>query len=202
MDKKRRECTVELNGKTVMLVDDEPAILESLKHYLQRSHLVVTTAKCGDDALVQFRKKPFNIVVTDLVMPGVSGLQVLKEIKKCKPETGVYIFTGKGSIKLAIEALRLGADDFMEKPLDVEELMLKMGNYFEKQAALKRTAMYEKILPVCAYCKKIRNDRGVAQGQGDWMNLEEYFLKVSDTEVSHGCCPECYEKQMKELLDS
>lgn len=202
MDKKNRESAVDLNGKIVMLVDDEPAILESLKHYLERCHLNVTIANCGEDALVQFRRKPLDMVVTDLAMPGISGLEVLEEIKRCKPETGVFLLTGKGSIELAVKAVRSGANEFIEKPVDVEELMLKIERFFLQQVALKRAAMYEKILPVCAYCRKIRDDRGVTQGQGKWMNLEEYFLKVSGTEVSHGCCPECYEQHMEELLDS
>ncbi|WP_169309311.1 response regulator [Desulforhopalus sp. IMCC35007] len=192
---------MDLNGKTVMLVDDEPAILESLNYYLQRSQLIVTNAKCGEEALAQFRNKPFDTVVTDLAMPGMSGLDVLQEIKKCNPETGVFILTGRGNVELAVQALRLGAEDFIEKPFDVEKLILKLGNYFEKQAALKRTAMYEKILPICAYCKKIRDDRKVEQGQGEWVHLEDYLWKRG-TAMSHGCCPDCYEKQIKGLLGS
>lgn len=193
---------MEKDAKTVMLVDDEAAILTSLADYLERNQLSVTTATCGEEALAHLRVKPFDMVVTDLVMPGINGLDVLKEIKKCNPRTGVFILSGKGSIDLAIEALRLGADDFIQKPADVEELMLKMKNIFARQAALKRAAIYEKILPICAYCKKIRDDRGTEQGQGKWLELEEYLWHMSRTVLSHGCCPECFNEQKKGIRAS
>jgi DNA-binding response OmpR family regulator len=191
---------MEMGGKTVMLVDDEEAILASLTDYLERNKLSVTAATSGEDAMALFRAKPVDMVVTDLVMPGMSGIDVLKEIKECNRGTGVFILTGKGSIDLAVQALRLGADDFIEKPFDVEELLLKMAKIFEKQAALKKAFIYEKILPICSYCKKIRDDRGTERGRGKWLELEEYLWQMSGTTLSHGCCPECYGERIKEWL--
>lgn len=191
---------MEVGGRTVMLVDDEEAILASLANYLERNEINVTTATCGEDALALFSAQPVDMVVTDLVMPGMSGLNVLKEIKKYNRGTGVFILTGKGSIDLAVQALRLGADDFIQKPFDVEELLLKMENIFARQAALKKIAFYEKILPICMYCKKVRDDNGMERGGGMWLQLEDYMLQHSGTALSHGCCPECYNERVKELL--
>ena len=191
---------MEMSGKTVMLVDDEIAILASLANYLERNEVGVTTATCGEDALALFAAQPVDIVVTDLVMPGLNGLDVLKGIKKYNRGTGVFILTGKGSIDLAVQALRSGADDFLQKPCDAEELLLKMENIFARQAALKKIAFYEKILPICMYCKKVRDDSGMERGGGMWLQLEDYMLRHSRTALSHGCCPECYNERVKELL--
>lgn len=190
---------MEKSGKTVMLVDDEAAILASLANYLERNEISVTTATCGEDALSLFNAQPFDMVVTDLVMPGMSGLDLLKEIRKYNHGTAVFILTGKGSIDLAVQALRSGADDFIQKPFDVEELLLKMENIFTRQAALKKIPFYEKILPICMYCKKIRDDSGMERGGGRWLQLEDYMLQHSGTALSHGCCPECYHDRINEL---
>lgn len=186
--------------KTVMLVDNEEAILASLADYLQRNAISVTTATCGEDALALFSVKPVDMVVTDLAMPGMSGIDVLKEIRRYNLGTGVFILTGKGSIDLAVQALRSGADDFIEKPVDAEELLLKMENIFARQAVLKKIAIYEKILPICMYCKKVRDDSGSERGRGKWIQLEDYMLHYAGTALSHGCCPECYNRQLNGLL--
>jgi DNA-binding response OmpR family regulator len=187
-----------MNTRSVLFVDDEESILDSLSNYLRRSAFLVKTATSGEDALAQFRADPVDVVVTDLVMPGIGGLDVLKEVKKCNPTTGVFILTGKGSMDLAIDALRLGADDFIQKPYDVEELALKIQHVFEKQDALKKIEIYEKILPICMYCKKVRDDSGTARGQGKWLRLEEFLCQISGTALTHGCCPECYRERIDE----
>ena len=189
-----------MRNKTVLLVDDEQPILKSLGNYLERNEFYVKPTISGEDALVEFRTTTaYDLVITDMVMTGISGLDVLREIKKENSETGVFILTGHGNMGLAIEALRSGADDFILKPFDAEELIIKMEHFFEKQNALRTIKIYEKFLPICMYCKKIRDDSGMERGTGRWIQVEEYLCNKSDTKLSHGCCPECFEKQMVKL---
>lgn len=189
-----------MRNKTVLLVDDEQPILKSLGNYLERNAFYVKPTISGEDALAEFRStSTYDLVITDMVMSGISGLDVLREIKKDNCETGVFILTGHGNMGLAIEALRSGADDFILKPCDAEELIIKMENFFVKQDALKKIKIYEKFLPICMYCKKIRDDRGTERGTGGWLHIEEYLCSKSGAKLSHGCCPECFEKQMVHL---
>lgn len=189
-----------MRNKTVLLVDDEQPILTSLGNYLERNAFYVKPTLSGEDALAEFRTTTaYDLVITDMVMTGISGLDVLREIKKNNCDTGVFILTGHGNMGLAIEALRSGADDFILKPCDAEELIIKMELFFEKQEALRTIKIYEKFLPICMYCKKIRDDSGMERGTGKWLQLEEYLCSKSNAKLSHGCCPECFETQIDHL---
>ena len=97
----------------------------------------------------------------------------MNEIKKFNNDTCVVILTGQGDMALAIEALRAGADDFLLKPCDLDELILKMERFFERQDAFRKIKIYEKFLPICMYCKKIRDDSGTDPGRANgcaWKN--------------------------------
>jgi DNA-binding response OmpR family regulator len=189
-----------MRKKTVLLVDDEQPILKSLGNYLERSAFNVTPVISGEDALAEFRSTAsFDLVITDLVMAGISGLEVLKEIRKTNHEIGVFILTGYGNMSLAIEALRSGADDFILKPCNADELIFKMEHFFEKQDALRKVKIYEKFLPICMYCKRIRDDSGTKPGKGRWVGIEKYLCQKSGADLTHGCCPECFEEHICEF---
>jgi YesN/AraC family two-component response regulator len=189
--------------KKVLLVDNEEAILESLSHYLKYSRLHVETATSARQALRLFKKETFDLIITDLVMNGMSGMELLSEIKKIKYDSGVFILTGQGNMGSVIDAIRLSADDYLLKPCDADELIFRMERFFEKQDALRKIKVYEKFLPICMYCKMIRDDAGVERGAGTWLSPEEYLKrKNSDLRLSHGCCPDCFEKHKDEWFKS
>ena len=191
-----------MNKKVVMLVDDEQAILMSLGSYLRKSAAFdVKIANCGKEALAEVHcsNPGIDLVITDLVMPGLSGLEILKKIKHNNFEMGVFILTGHGNMSLAIEALRSGADDFILKPCDAEELIIKMERFFEKQELLRKIRIYEKFLPICMYCKQIRDDSGKKPGDGKWMRLEDYICQKGGVDLTHGCCPECFDEHIEEF---
>jgi DNA-binding NtrC family response regulator len=189
-----------MKNKAILVVDDEQTILHALSRDLACTGVKVTTATSGEEAIAQINNGSFDLVVTDLLMPGLDGFQVVKAAKKKNLQTMVIILTGYGCVESAIDALRLGADDFLQKPCDTQELLYRMSNCFMKQELLRKIAWYENCLPVCCYCKKIREDRPGMHGQGDWYKLEDYFTKTKGVSVSHGCCPDCFAEQMKMLL--
>jgi DNA-binding response OmpR family regulator len=184
----------EEHARAVLLVDDEESILLSLSNYLEQNHFQVKTATNGLHAVDLFRQGTFDLVITDLVMNGMSGIELLYEIKEINSDSGVFILTGQGNMASAIEALRLGANDYLLKPCDADELVLRMKQFFEKQQALRKIKVYENFLPICMYCKRIRDDTGVKRGTGKWMRPEIYLKSRNhDLRLSHGCCPHCYE---------
>jgi len=185
-----------MNKKKILLIDDEAIILLSFSNELEQAGYDVTTAASGEEALARLKDGRFDLIITDLLMEGVDGIKVLQEAKKLDPTTGVFILTGYANITSAIEALRLGADDYLLKPCDLDELIMRMSHCFEKQALHRKVKFYENILPVCMYCKKIRDDTGTEPGKGKWLRMEEYLLLRSGNSVSHGCCPECFIKHM------
>ncbi len=187
--------------KSVLLVDDEPIILRSLARDLSKNSpdLEVTLEVSGESAIIGINKISFDLVVTDLVMPGLDGLAVLKAAKMRDAQTMVIIFTGFADMGSTIEALRLGADDFVQKPCDVDELLFRMESCFTKQDLLRKVTLYENVLPICSYCKKIRTDPPGESGLGQWYCLEDFFSKVKGMLCSHGCCPDCFARLLPEI---
>lgn len=190
-----------MKQKRVLLVDDSQLVLDTILIGLQDEALEMTTSTSGEDAVSILKKRAFDLVVTDLQMGGMDGLQVLKETKELQPDTGVIILTGVGDLSSAIDALRLGADDYLLKPYDIQELILRMNACFEKKDLQKKIRIYENILPICSYCKTIRDDTGKEFGKGDWLSLEEYLDRKGNVKLSHGCCPACYEREMQKLKE-
>ncbi len=194
-----------MKTKSILLVDDEPNILKSLSRELtcEKLNLSVSVATNGADAIAGINRGAYDLIVTDLLMPGLDGFQVLKAAKHWENmQTKVIILTGYGDIKFAIDALRLGADDYLLKPCDIDDLLYRISSCLAKQDLERKVMMYENILPVCMYCKKIRAGQASEVGKGPWLNLEEYFVKVKGVNCSHGICPECFEKEMPKLFGS
>ena len=110
----------------LLLVDDEPDILRVLSMSLKADGYDVQTASRGEDALTVFSKDKPDIVITDIKMPGMNGIEVLREVKRIDEETEVIIITGHGDIDSAIEALKYGASDFINKPVRDEALAIAL----------------------------------------------------------------------------
>ena len=180
--------------RKILIVDDEIIILKCILVDLRRADYSVDTAENGEQALAMLEKKKYDLVVTDLMMEGMGGLELLAEIKKNSPDMPVIIMTGYGELDSAIEALRLGAADYLLKPCNNEELILRVGNCIDKVELQKKVKLYESILPICSVCKQIRDDAG---GQGKdtaWEPLEEYLARNVGLDLSHTICPKCSDK--------
>lgn len=178
-------------GKRILLVDDEILILKSLQADLEQAGYEIVVAANGEDALAQLAGKACNLVVTDLMMDGMSGVELLEKIREHDSELPVIIITGYGELETAIAALRLGAADYLLKPFHTEELLLRIQNCLEKQELQEKVTFYEKILPICMFCKKIRNDIGKKPGAGDWVAVDTYLNIHTDLKLSHGICRKC-----------
>ena len=111
----------------LLLVDDEEGIRKVLSLSLQSDGYDVTTAESGQQALKLFQKEFFPIVLTDLKMPGLDGLEVLKAIKEINPDSEVILLTGHGDMESAIQSLQLGASDFINKPVSDQVLLVALN---------------------------------------------------------------------------
>ncbi|MBL6972583.1 MAG: response regulator [Desulfobacterales bacterium] len=117
----------------VLLVDDEEEFLETLLKRLTKRGLNILTAKSGQEALTIIKEKKIDVTVLDVRMPGIDGVQTLREIKKLDPLMEVIMLTGHASIEVAIEGMELGAFDYLMKPADIDELFYKLQDAFKKR---------------------------------------------------------------------
>ena len=122
----------------VLLVDDEEDFVETLAQRLEVRDFEVATALSGADALERLEDREIDVVVLDLQMPGVDGIQVLQEIKDKKPLIEVIMLTGHATVETAIEGMKLGAFDFLTKPTETEELLEKITRAFGRKSEQDR----------------------------------------------------------------
>ncbi len=187
---------------SVLFVDDQKIVRRAVEADLKHMGYDVALAENGEEAvkILQQRKTDcFDIVISDLMMEGLSGVDVLKEAKNVSPETIVIILTGYGSLESAIDSIRLDVDDYILKPSKPNELKFRISRCVERRDLKRKIKLYENILPVCCACNKIRDDDGKERGTGEWMDWEVYNRKNATVKVSHGYCPVCYEEAMKEV---
>ncbi|MDT8318044.1 MAG: sigma-54 dependent transcriptional regulator [bacterium] len=134
--------TRKLDGKSILLVDDEISILEPLEKILRSRGFDVKIALSGPDGLALFDKYHFDLVISDLSMPGMDGLEFLAELKERRPDITLIIITAYGTIKTAVQAMKEGAYDFIEKPFEPLKLIGLINDIFERK---KFWAMESKI---------------------------------------------------------
>ena len=183
----------------LLLVDDDPFILEGIGEDLKSNGYQVTRASGGETAVELLESTNFDLVITDLVMGSTDGIQVLKRTKELNSDIQVIILTGYGDIESAIEALRNQADDFLLKPCESQEMLFRVKNCLEKQELTRKINLYQKILPMCCVCKKIRNDSGRQLGTGDWITIEKFIHEQANLEITSSYCPDCAKKTMDEF---
>ena len=130
---------------SILIVDDEAGPRESLRMILKTIYKIYTAAN-GKEALELILKENIDLVTLDLNMPGLSGVDVLKEIKKIRSDVEVIIITGYGTLKNAQEVIRYGASDFISKPFNVADIIAIISKSFERRAYnLKINSLIQQI---------------------------------------------------------
>ena len=117
----------------VLLVDDETEFLETLVKRLRKRKLDVTSAESGKEALQMLQQNPVDVVVLDVRMPDMDGLETLKEIKKLRPAVEVIMLTGHANVEVAMQGMELGAFDYLMKPMDIDELLYKLQDAYKRK---------------------------------------------------------------------
>ncbi len=124
----------------ILLVDDEAEFLDTVLKRLRKRGLQVTGAPSGEKALAYLDQNAVDVVVLDVKMPGMDGIQTLREIKKQNPLVEVIMLTGHASVEVAIEGMQLGAFDYLMKPINIDDLLYKI-----QDAQKKKSLQEEKI---------------------------------------------------------
>ncbi|OGW58322.1 MAG: Fis family transcriptional regulator, partial [Nitrospirae bacterium RBG_16_43_8] len=154
----------------VLIAEDEEITLKHLSYALEKSGYAVTGVKNGIDALKQLGKEAFDFLIADIKMPGMDGLTLLKEVKGEYPDMDAIIITGFGSIESAVDAIKKGASDYITKPFNLDELILKLKKLQEKKrlekenTALKISLGLDKDTPLIARSKAMKRIVDIISG--------------------------------------
>lgn len=165
-------------NRRILVVDDDVSLRRVLEYNLQEEGYDVITAADGEAGLSLFRKESPSLVVTDLKMPGIDGFQLLKLIKEESPDTFVIVITAFGAIDNAVEAMKLGAYDYITKPFNRDELKLTVRKALAMQGLVDENRLLKEELSGTA---EFRNIIGASRA------MEQVFAvvrKVADTEAS------------------
>jgi phosphoserine phosphatase RsbU/P len=141
----------------------------------------------------------YRVVVSDWKLPGLDGLDLCRRIRAQGGEYVYFILVSTSGVTRPNRdaALLAGVDDFLPKPVDPDELRMRLHVAERILHFTAQVKQLESFLPICGYCKKVRDDRNY------WSQIEEYYQKRDGTRFSHGICPDCYDRvmlpQLKEL---
>ena len=138
---------------TVLVVDDEEDFLETIVRRLQKRKIDAHGAKSGEGALEIINRIPVDVVVLDIKMPGgINGTETLREIKRLRPLTEVILLTGHASVETSLEGMKLGAFDYLLKPIKLEELLPKLIQAFEKKNSQDKKIRRARIKETIKHC--------------------------------------------------
>ncbi len=132
-------------GSKILLVDDEEIFADNMAKLLQGRQYKVTAVYNGESAIKALENENFDVVVLDLKMPGMNGIATLKEIKNMGLFTETLLLTGHGSVDAAVEAIRMGAYDFLNKPCEIDDLVEKIEGAWRKKDDAWKKDLEEKL---------------------------------------------------------
>jgi two-component system nitrogen regulation response regulator NtrX len=157
----------------LLIVDDEVSILQSLSAILEDEGYEVIRASSGDEALERVRKDPPDLILLDIWMPGTDGLTVLDEVKKLYPLIPVIIISGHGTIETAVKATRMGAFDFIEKPLSIDRVLVSIQNAIEFSRLEEENRLLRK-----------KSQRRIIGNSSAVLNLREQIQRAAPTSAT------------------
>ena len=199
---------------SLLYVEDEPVAREELARFLRRRVREVVVAADGVAGLEAFRAAPVDVVVTDVRMPRMDGLAMATELRALAPDVLVVATTAHRDATSLLAALDAQIDHYVVKPIDTDRLLVALARCAELvghrraarlhaeerdrlvgelEAALASVKRLRGLLPICASCKKIRDDRGY------WRRLEVFFEEHAEVEFSHSICPDCESRLYPDL---
>jgi CheY-like chemotaxis protein len=180
----------------ILIAEDDPVASKILRLTLEQVGYEAIVVPNGAAAWQRFLDEPIGIVVSDWMMPELDGLQLCRRIRGMVDRDYTYFIlltanhARRENLAAAMEA---GIDDFLQKPLDREAIWMRLRVAERILGYTRQIRQLGELLPICAYCKKIRDDGAY------WRQFEAYIQEHTGSHFSHGVCPECFEQQMREL---
>jgi sigma-B regulation protein RsbU (phosphoserine phosphatase) len=186
----------------ILMAEDEGVSRLVLGSKLKELGHEVIEARDGTEAWTLFQKEPAQVIVTDWMMPGMDGGEFCELVRARvdQPYTYIIVLTSLSSKGSYMEAMGAGADDFLTKPVDMDELTARLRVAQRVLALQTEVQLMQRLLPICMYCRKIRDNDASWDDQSSWQELEAYVAEKDDVRFSHGICKDCFEKRVEPQL--
>jgi phosphoserine phosphatase RsbU/P len=174
----------------VLAIEDQPVAALQLTAALRVLGHEPECVKDGMTAWQEIERHPYRVVVSDWRMPGIDGLDLCRMIRHRGGEYIYFILISAAGVtrETRDEALKAGVDDFLAKPIDPDELGMRLHVAERILRFTAQVKQLESFLPICSYCKKVRDDKKY------WKEIEAYVNERDGTRFSHGVCPSCYDR--------
>jgi DNA-binding response OmpR family regulator len=175
----------------ILAVEDDKVALTVIRQALILLGHEVLEARDGKEAWKILQREPVRVIVSDWEMPEADGLELCRRIRSRLKSEYVYfiLLTARDASEANQQsAMEAGVDDFLSKPLDVLELRMRLRVAERILRYTTQVRQLEELLPICSYCKKIRDD------QNYWQQMEGYINERTGSEFSHSVCPDCYQR--------
>ncbi len=142
----------------VLIVDDEEKFADYLNKRLSNRDYTVSVALSGEEALEKIKDHKFDVVILDVLMPGMDGIETLRSIKKIKPLTEVIMLTGHASVESGVEGMKLGAYDYLMKPCDIDELVSKLNKAYARKKEQEERIWEAKVSRIMSSPRSVLKD--------------------------------------------
>lgn len=182
----------------VLAVEDDPIALLVLQSALKSLGCEVLSAADGAAAWLVLADRSIRVVVSDWQMPQMDGLNLCRSVRERGGDYVSFMLLTEHSANDANvdAAIAAGVDDFLAKPVNLRELRLRLSAAERLLNLKSQVQQLESFLPICAHCKKIRDDKNY------WQQIESYLNDRHGTRFSHGICPTCYDTVMRPQLEA
>lgn len=184
---------------TVHIVEDDPTTRRLLENLTSLLGYQVESYNNGDEAWDAFATIDPQIVISDWKMPGKDGLELCRRIRGMHSDTYTYfiLVTAQRRSRSNLEqAIGAGVDDFLKKPIGSDEIWNRLRVAERILGFNKQVKTLESLIPICAYCKKVRNDDDL------WEQIEQYVNERTGADFTHSICPSCLDEQVRPQMEA
>ncbi len=174
----------------ILIVDDNPRNLQFIGNVLSKNGYEPAVTMNGSQALEFLNQESAELILLDIMMPEIDGYEVCKKLKSNSATRNIPVIflTAKTETEDIVKGFDVGAVDYVTKPFNPAELLARIKTHIELKRARAEIKTLRGYIPICAKCKKIRNDEGF------WSQIETYIENHTEALFSHGICPECTEE--------
>jgi DNA-binding response OmpR family regulator len=216
----------------LLIVDDLPENIKVLGNSLQRDEYLISFATCGEQAIEMATRNEIDLILLDIMMPGMDGYEVCRRLKAedRTRQIPIIFITARTEQKDIVRGFEVGAVDYVTKPFNTAELFARVQTHLDLshskriiqnqaeelawtnkrlmkknqklEQAIEEIESLKGLLPVCSNCRKIRRSNSDSQQQSSWVSLEAYLHEHTAAEVTHSICPQCMANLYPELLNN